>query len=382
MSTLQDRNNINLSQISGSGATGPTGAAGTPGGPTGPTGPAGFGQQGHTGATGATGQQGLQGLQGATGQQGLQGATGATGAQGLQGNQGIQGNTGATGAKGATGATGAKGATGAAGSNAFINLTDTPASYLGSQNRYVTVNPTATGLIFTPAPPAGASTFIQLNDTPSSYVGQSGKFTTVNAGETGLQFSDIPDPLYINKIVEKNPADGVNINNNIVVYDGSTGNPDGIRFKNNTIFQGGAIPTQLNTYMSHTYDAYITDTQTLLFVAGPIKITILKIGQMCHYTLAPFTTSPLLNNASYLALSNVVLNGPLIPKDDSTDCDFGIINYKQTNQSTFKTARIFYDRVGRLTYFRSFNRADGGLDAGGAGIFAGQFTWTWLGRGD
>lgn len=52
----------------------------------------------------------------------------------------------------------------------------------------------------------GATTFLELTDTPSTYIGQAGKFPKVNAGENGLEFDDVPsgntEPIVItaNKI--------------------------------------------------------------------------------------------------------------------------------------------------------------------------------------
>jgi len=74
----------------------------------------------------------------------------------------------------------------------FVELTDTPNSYLGQENKYVRVNPTADGLEFIEGTGGGVASFTQLNDVPTSYVGQANKMVTVNDSETGLDFTDMP----------------------------------------------------------------------------------------------------------------------------------------------------------------------------------------------
>ena len=57
-------------------------------------------------------------------------------------------------------------------------------------------NPTTfrygTILVFHKDTPEGKSDWLELNDTPDSYVGQAGKFTKVTANEDGLEFTDSP----------------------------------------------------------------------------------------------------------------------------------------------------------------------------------------------
>jgi len=62
---------------------------------------------------------------------------------------------------------------GSGGATTFLQLTDTPASYTNAANKYVTVNPGATGLQFTvlPAIPTNSSfTFLGLSDTATPAV--------------------------------------------------------------------------------------------------------------------------------------------------------------------------------------------------------------------
>lgn len=72
----------------------------------------------------------------------------------------------------------------------FITLTDTPSSYAGVANYYVSVNSTATGLTFTTANPAGAfipnMSFINLNDCPNKLPSAQ---SIVVANSSGLGFS-------------------------------------------------------------------------------------------------------------------------------------------------------------------------------------------------
>jgi hypothetical protein len=81
---------------------------------------------------------------------------------------------------------------GGSGVDTFVELTDTPSTYVGQENKYVRVNPTATALEFIEGSGGGVASFSQLNDVPTSYVGQANKMVTVNDGESGLDFTDIP----------------------------------------------------------------------------------------------------------------------------------------------------------------------------------------------
>lgn len=68
----------------------------------------------------------------------------------------------------------------------FLGLTDTPSSYTGQGLKSLRVNAGATGIEFFAA---AAGDFLGLTDTPLSYSGQAGKVATVNMAETGLIFA-------------------------------------------------------------------------------------------------------------------------------------------------------------------------------------------------
>lgn len=73
----------------------------------------------------------------------------------------------------------------------FINLPDTPDTYVGNADKIVTVNGLENGLTFTSAKPLIES-FINLTDTPSAYKGNEGKYPQVNPTGTGLIFGGNP----------------------------------------------------------------------------------------------------------------------------------------------------------------------------------------------
>lgn len=74
------------------------------------------------------------------------------------------------------------------GAETFIDLTDVPKTYAGSELLYCQVNNEGTGLQFAPASGSGITQFTELTDCPTSYVGQANKQVVVNATETGLEF--------------------------------------------------------------------------------------------------------------------------------------------------------------------------------------------------
>lgn len=74
---------------------------------------------------------------------------------------------------------------GVSGSVAFLDLTDTPASFSGHGGKSVRVNSGATALEF--AAPVDA--FVDLSDVPVSYSAQAGLYLRVNATEDGLEFA-------------------------------------------------------------------------------------------------------------------------------------------------------------------------------------------------
>lgn len=70
----------------------------------------------------------------------------------------------------------------------FVSLNDTPASYSGFANYYVSVNSLSTGLTFTTTPPSSVSvptmSFINLKDCPSTYPSDTRVLMTSNFGIT------------------------------------------------------------------------------------------------------------------------------------------------------------------------------------------------------
>ena len=77
---------------------------------------------------------------------------------------------------------------GGSGVDTFVELTDTPNSYVGQEGKFIRVNPTATALEFIEGSGGGVASFTQLNDVPQSYVGQANKFVQVKSDESGLEF--------------------------------------------------------------------------------------------------------------------------------------------------------------------------------------------------
>lgn len=72
----------------------------------------------------------------------------------------------------------------------FLELTDTPSSFIS--DKWLKVNPAGTALVLTDAPSGGggSSTFLELTDTPASYIGYEGYLTRVNALGTTIEFVD------------------------------------------------------------------------------------------------------------------------------------------------------------------------------------------------
>jgi hypothetical protein len=106
------------------------------------------------------------------------------------------------------------------GVEAFIQLTDTPKSYIGEELLYCQVNNTATGLQFAPASGTGVTQFVQLTDVPPSYAGHANQQVVVNNTSTGLTF--IPNGAGVTQFIQLtdtpmtyagySPSDIVNIN--------------------------------------------------------------------------------------------------------------------------------------------------------------------------
>jgi len=74
---------------------------------------------------------------------------------------------------------------GVSGSVAFLDLTDTPASFSGQGGKSVRVNSGANALEFV----APVDAFVDLSDVPVSYSAQAGLYLRVNATEDGLEFA-------------------------------------------------------------------------------------------------------------------------------------------------------------------------------------------------
>lgn len=86
------------------------------------------------------------------------------------------------------------------GLEAFIDLTDTPKTYSGSELQYCQVNATGTGLQFAPASGTGITRFTELTDCPNSYTGFNNQLVSVNPGATGLNF--VPNGTGITQFIQ------------------------------------------------------------------------------------------------------------------------------------------------------------------------------------
>lgn len=72
--------------------------------------------------------------------------------------------------------------------NTFLELLDTPNSYISYSGMAVLVKGDETGLEFGEISTVG--TFLDLTDTPDSYAGQGSRIVTVKDTEDGLEFVD------------------------------------------------------------------------------------------------------------------------------------------------------------------------------------------------
>lgn len=73
----------------------------------------------------------------------------------------------------------------------FLNMIDTPESYVGNENKVVSVKDDGTGLEFsTLSELSGLEQFLQLKDVPDVYYNSGGKVVSVNLSETGLEFTE------------------------------------------------------------------------------------------------------------------------------------------------------------------------------------------------
>ena len=94
---------------------------------------------------------------------------------------------------------------GAGGATSFLGLTDTPSTYSTQQNKFVRVNPVATGLLFED------TTFLANIDTPVTYSGEGGKVVKVRLDQTGLEFvpegaASLPPGGALDDLLQKDSA--------------------------------------------------------------------------------------------------------------------------------------------------------------------------------
>jgi len=146
---------------------------------------------------GSQGLQGLQGNQGNQGRQGLQGLSnqGAQNAQGTQGRQGLQGlsNQGAQNAQGTQGSSGG----GGGGSTTFVGLTDTPANFTGSANKFLAVNSTPDAVEFVDAPSGLESRGTLSGTTGTLTSGSSANLTITGYKTYALLKVEIDNPAWV-----------------------------------------------------------------------------------------------------------------------------------------------------------------------------------------
>ena len=75
---------------------------------------------------------------------------------------------------------------GGSGSSTFVDLIDTPNSFVGQATKKLVVNNTETGLEFVDDTSGGASAFLDLTDTPATYVNQGFKLFGVSDSEDSV----------------------------------------------------------------------------------------------------------------------------------------------------------------------------------------------------
>ena len=76
------------------------------------------------------------------------------------------------------------------GATTFLELGDTPnTTYTGQAEKVATVDPTEQGIVFTDT----VKSFLDLEDTPSTYIGHGQKFLVVKNTEDGISFATIPN---------------------------------------------------------------------------------------------------------------------------------------------------------------------------------------------
>jgi len=147
---------------------------------------------------GSQGLQGLQGNQGNQGRQGLQGLSnqGAQNAQGTQGRQGLQGLSN-QGAQNAQGTQGSSGGGGGGGSTTFVGLTDTPANFTGSANKFLAVNSTPDAVEFVDAPSGLESRGTLSGTTGTLTSGSSANLTITGYKTYALLKVEIDNPAWV-----------------------------------------------------------------------------------------------------------------------------------------------------------------------------------------
>lgn len=134
-------------------------------------------------------QGALSNFQGTQGTQGIQNAQGTQGIQNTQGRQGLQGisNQGLQGASGGEGG----------GSTTFIGLTDTPANFTGSANKFLAVNSTPDSVEFVDAPSGLESRGTLSGTTGTLTSGSSANLTITGYKTYALLKVDIDNPAWV-----------------------------------------------------------------------------------------------------------------------------------------------------------------------------------------
>ena len=127
------------------------------------------------------GSQGLQGLQGNQGNQGRQGLQGLSN-QGAQNAQGTQGSSGGGGGGGST---------------TFVGLTDTPANFTGSANKFLAVNSTPDAVEFVDAPSGLESRGTLSGTTGTLTSGSSANLTITGYKTYALLKVEIDNPAWV-----------------------------------------------------------------------------------------------------------------------------------------------------------------------------------------
>lgn len=72
----------------------------------------------------------------------------------------------------------------------FVGLLDTPSTFAGEENKYLQVNTSGDGIVFSSGSGGGATTFLGLTDTPSTYSGSANYLLRVNATPNSIEFID------------------------------------------------------------------------------------------------------------------------------------------------------------------------------------------------